>query len=203
MIQRRLLRLCAAAALAALCATAGAQNFPTRPLKLVVAFPAGGATDLIARVLAEYSGKRLGQQIIVENRPGAGGNIGTEAVARAAPDGSILPHIKAGALRALATTGPKRSEELPDVPTMEEAGFPGFVITPWWGVLVPVKTPPAIVGKLNRAINDALRDPGLIKRFDEAGLQIAGGPPERLGALSKSEAARWGKLVRERNIKAE
>jgi tripartite-type tricarboxylate transporter receptor subunit TctC len=324
MICQRLLRLCAAVALAALCGAAGAQSFPNRPLRLVVAFPAGGATDIIARVLAEYTGKRLGQQIIVENRPGAGGNIGTEAVARAAPDGytlslctigtcainasiyakpgydlerdfapvvlvasvvnvlatnpdvpartvkelvalakakpgtlsygssgyggsphlsgelfkqmagveithvpyrgsapvivdlrggqidlffdnapSILPHIKSGALRALATTGAKRSEELPDVPTMQEAGFPGFVITPWWGVLAPAKTPPAVIAKLNQAMNDALKDPGLIKRFDEAGLQIAGGPPDRLSGLSKSETARWGRLVRERNIKAE
>jgi tripartite-type tricarboxylate transporter receptor subunit TctC len=324
MIHRTLPRLCAAAALAALCAGAGAQNFPERPIKLVVAFPAGGTTDIVARVLAQYAGKRLGQQIIVENRPGAGGNIGTEAVARAAPDGytlslctigtcainasiypkpgydverdfapvvlvasvvnvlavnagvparsvqdlvtlakarpgalsygssghggsphlsgelfkqmagveithvpykgsapaivdlrggqidlffdnapSILPHVRSGALRALATTGAKRSEELPDVPTMEEAGFPGFVITPWWGVLAPAKTPPAVVAKLNRSMNEALRDRGLIKRFDEAGLQIAGGPPERLAALSKSETARWGKLVRSRNIKAE
>jgi tripartite-type tricarboxylate transporter receptor subunit TctC len=116
---------------------------------------------------------------------------------------SILPHIKSGALRALATTGAKRSGELPDVPTMEEAGFPGFVITPWWGVLAPAKTPPAVIAKLNQAVNDALKDPAVIKRFDEAGLRIAGGPPERLAALSKSETARWGKLVRERNIKVE
>src|SRR5512134_2569946 len=89
MIHRTLLHLCAAVALA-LCAGAGAQNFPERPIKLVVAFPAAGATDIVARVLAQVAGKRLGQQIIVENRPGAGGNIGTEAVARAAPDGYTL-----------------------------------------------------------------------------------------------------------------
>ncbi|HEU5284461.1 MAG TPA: tripartite tricarboxylate transporter substrate-binding protein, partial [Burkholderiales bacterium] len=116
---------------------------------------------------------------------------------------SILPHVRSGALRALATTGAKRSKELPDVPTMEEAGFPGFVITPWWGVLAPAKTPPAVIAALNRSMNEALRDRGLIERFDQAGLQIAGGPPERLAALSKSETARWGKLVRSRNIKAE
>ena len=301
-----------------------AEPYPSRPIKLVVPFPAAGTTDIIARILAEASGKRLGQQIIVENRPGAGGNIGTEAVARAAPDGytlslctigtcamnsgiypsmpydlerdfvavvlvggvsnvltvnpkvqartvkelvaiakakpgalsygssgygtslhfsgellksmadvetthvpykgsapaivdllggqidlffdnvpSILPHIKSGAVRALATTGPKRSKALPDVPTMEESGFPGFVIQPWWGVLAPAKTPPAIVAKLNQVFNDALKDPAVTKRFDELDLDVVGGRPEQLRALSRSETAKWGKLARERNIRAE
>jgi tripartite-type tricarboxylate transporter receptor subunit TctC len=299
-------------------------GYPDRPIKLVVAFPAGGTTDIVARVLAEYAGRRLGQQMIVENRPGAGGNIGTELVARAAPDGytlslctigtcainssvypklsydvardfapivlgghvvnvlavhpavpaktvrelvalakakpdaltyassgyggsphlsaellkdiagveithvpykgsapaivdlrggqvdmffdnapSILPHVKAGALRALATTGTRRHKALPDVPTMVEAGFPGFVIQPWWGVIAPAKTPKAVIGTLNRAFNEALKDPAVIKRFDEVGLEIAGGTPEQLAATIQSETARWGKLVRERNIRAQ
>lgn len=303
---------------------AWAQGYPARLIKLVVAFPPGGTTDIIARVLAEAVGKRLGQQIIVENRPGAGGNLGTEAVARAAPDGytlslctigtcamnaaiyasmpydverdfipvvlvgsvsnvltvnpsvpaktvkelvalakskpgaltygstgygssphfagellkamagvemthvtykgsapaiidlrggqidvffdnapSILPHVKAGAVRALATTGAKRSKQLPDVPTMQEAGFPGFVIQPWWAVLVPAKTPPAIVAKLNQAFNEALRDPAVIKRFEEVDLDPAGGTPDQLHALIRSESAKWGKLARSRNIKAD
>ena len=308
----------------AVCATAWAQTYPTRPIKLVVAFTPGGTTDIIARVLAEAAGGRLGQQIIVENRPGAGGNLGTEAVARAAPDGytltlctigtcamnaaiypsmpydverdfapvvlaasvsnvltvnpavpaqtvkelvalaknkpgtltygstgygssphfagellkaqagveithvtykgsapaiidlrggqidvffdnapSILPHIKAGAVRALATTGAKRSKQLPNVPTMQEAGYPGFVIQPWWGVLAPAKTPPAIVAKLNEAFNGALRDPSVIKRFEEVDLDPAGGTPDQLHALIVSETAKWGKLARSRNIKAD
>lgn len=304
--------------------TAAAQSYPVRPIKLVVAFPPGGTTDIIARVVAEAAGKRLGQQIIVENRPGAGGNLGTELVARAAPDGytlslctigtcamnagiypsmpyrverdfapvvlvgsvsnvltvrpsvparnvqelvalaraqpdsltygstgygssphfsgellkamahvqithvpykgsapaiidlrgaqidmffdnapSILPHVKAGAVRALATTGTKRSQKLPDVPTMQEAGFAGFVIQPWWGVIVPAKTPPAVVARLNGAINAALQDPAVIKRFDEIDVDIAGGTPEQFRTFIQSENAKWGKLARERNIRAE
>jgi tripartite-type tricarboxylate transporter receptor subunit TctC len=304
--------------------TAAAQSYPVRPIKLVVAFPPGGTTDIIARVVAEAAGKRLGQQVIVENRPGAGGNLGTEMVARAAADGytlslctigtcamnaaiypsmpynlerdfapvvligsvtnvltvrpsvpaknvqelvalakaqpdsltygstgygssphfsgellkamahvqithvpykgsapaiidlrggqidmffdnapSILPHVKASALRALATTGAKRSQKLPDVPTMQEAGFAGFVIQPWWGVIVPVKTPAAIVARLNSAINEALKDPAVIKRFDEIDVDIAGGTPEQFRTFIQSESVKWGKLARDRNIKAE
>ncbi len=312
-----------AAALAPLGETQ-AQAYPSRPIKLVVPVTPGGTTDLIARVLAESAGKRLGQQIIVENRAGAGGNVGTEAVAKSPADGytlalctigtcainlsiydkpgydiekdfvpvilvgkvvnvlvvnpnvpaktvkelvalakskpdkltygssgygssphlagellksmaaveithvpykgsapaiidlrggqidlffdnapSILPQVKANAVRALATTGTKRSPLLPDVPTMQEAGFSGFVIEPWWGVVAPVKTPAAVVAKLNQAFNEALKDATVLKRFSESGVEGIGGTPERLAAQIKVELPRWGKLVKERNIKAE
>ena len=301
-----------------------ADDYPTHPMRLVVPFPTGGTSDIIGRVMAEYSSRLLKQQMIVENRAGAGGNIGTEAVAHAAPDGytlslctigtcainasmyattgydiardfapvilvgrvvnilavnpalkaasmkelvalakskpgaltygssgygssphlsgellksiagidvvhvpykgsapaiidlragqiqmffdnapSILPHVKAGAVRALATTGAQRAKVLPDIPTMEESGFPSFVITPWWGVLVPARTPAPIVARLNQVMNAVLKDPIVMKRFDELGVDIVGGSAEHLGTYMQSESARWGKLVRSRNIRAE
>lgn len=312
------------AAIAVHATPAWPQAYPKRPIKLVVPFPAGGTTDIVARILAEHASRRLGQQMIAENRAGAGGNIGTAAVANAPADGytlslctigtcainlamyanpgydiardfspvglvggvtnvlavnpavparnvkelvalakarpnalsygssgygssphlagellkamagvemthvpykgsapaiidlrggqiqlffdnapSILPHVKAGALKAFATTGSKRSRALPDVPTMEEAGFPGFVIEPWWGVIAPAKTPADAIAKLNKVINEVVADPAVIKRFEEIDLNPWGGTPQRMGDLIKSEGARWGKLVRERKIKAE
>jgi tripartite-type tricarboxylate transporter receptor subunit TctC len=317
-------RVTLAAVLLLLAPLTGAQQYPTKPIRLIVPFPAAGTTDIVGRIIAEYTGKVLGQQIIVDNRPGAGGNLGTELAMRAAADGytlilctigtcainasiyptlnfdmtrdfapvilaggvsnvlavnnelkarnvkelvalakaspgkliygssgygssphlsaelfksmagvdithvpykgsapaildlrggkiqmffdnapSILPQIKGGAVRALATTGAKRSRALPDVPTMEEQGFKGFVISPWWGVLAPAKTPPAIITTLNQAMNQVLSNPEVIKKFEDVDLDVWGGTPEQLGAMIKSETAKWGKLVRERNIKAD
>jgi tripartite-type tricarboxylate transporter receptor subunit TctC len=317
-------RIALATLLLMLAPLSGAQQYPTKPIRLIVPFPAAGTTDIVGRILAEYTGKVLGQQIIVDNRPGAGGNLGTELAMRAPADGytlvlctigtcainasiyprlnfdmtrdfapvilaggvsnvlavnnelkarnvkelvalakaspgkliygssgygssphlsaelfksmagvdithvpykgsapaildlrggkiqmffdnapSILPQVKGGAVRALATTGTKRSPALPDVPTMEEQGFKGFVISPWWGVLAPAKTPPAIIAKLNQAMNQVLNNPEVIKKFEDVDLDVWGGTPEQLGAMIKSETARWGKLVRERNIKAD
>jgi tripartite-type tricarboxylate transporter receptor subunit TctC len=312
------------ALLLALATAAGAQQYPAKPIRLIVPFPAAGTTDIVGRIMAEYTGRVLGQQIIVDNRPGAGGNLGTELAMRAPADGhtlllctigtcainasiysglgfditrdfapvilvggvsnvlavnnevkarnvkelvalakaspgkliygssgygssphlsaellksmagvdivhvpykgsapaildlrsgkihmffdnapSILPQVQGGAVRAIATTGPKRTRALPEVPTMEEQGFKGFVISPWWGVLAPAKTPPSVVTRLNQAMNQALANREVVRKFQDADLDIWGGTQEQLAAMIRSETARWGKLVRERGIKAD
>ena len=317
----RFFPLCTALLIA--CA-AHAQNFPDRPVKIVVPFPPGGSSDIVARTLANGATEVLGQQVVIENVPGAGGNLGTARAAKAAPDGytltqctigtcsinsslyanpgfdvqkdfvpvfftggvmnvftvnnnfpaknmqemvawakanpgrltygssgigasnhltpewlafltgismlhvpykgsgpaiidvvggqimmfndnepSILPQIKAGKVRALAVTGPQRSTALPDVPTMEEAGYKGFVVEPWFGFMAPKGTPMAVVDKLNAAFNAALQNPRIRNRLEETGLRPVGGPPERLSDQIRTESERWAKVIKANNIRAE
>ncbi|HMG59826.1 MAG TPA: tripartite tricarboxylate transporter substrate binding protein [Burkholderiales bacterium] len=305
-------------------ATAQAQTFPSKPLRLVVPFGPGGSSDVVARVMADGATEALGQPMLIENVPGAGGNIGTARVVKAAPDGytlvectigtcainpsiyaqtgydlrkdfapvflvggvmniftvhpsmsvksiaelvayikanpgklpvaigavgssnhltpvwfasiagldmlyvpfkgagdaitallggqvmmfvdnepSILPQIKAGKARPLAVTGPRRSTYLPEVATMEELGYKGFVVEPWYGFMVPQGTPRAAVERLNSAFNAAIRNPRIKARLEEAGLRLIGGAPERLGEQIKSESERWAKVVKANNVKVE
>jgi tripartite-type tricarboxylate transporter receptor subunit TctC len=305
-------------------ATAQAQTFPSKPLRLVVPFGPGGSSDVVARIMADGATEALGQPMLIENVPGAGGNIGTARVVKAAPDGytlvectigtcainpsiyaqtgydlqkdfapvflvggvmniftvhpsmsvksiaelvayikanpgklpvaigavgssnhltpvwfasmagldmlyvpfkgagdaitallggqvmmfvdnepSILPQIKAGKARPLAVTGPRRSTYLPEVATMEELGYKGFVVEPWYGFMVPQGTARAAVERLNTAFNAAIQNPRIKKRLEEAGLRLIGGAPERLGEQIKSESERWAKVVKANNVKVE
>ncbi len=307
-----------------LCATTYAQTFPSKPLKLVVPFGPGGSSDVVARIMADGAGEALGQTMLIENVPGAGGNIGTARVVKAAPDGytlvectigtcainpsiyaqtgydlrkdfapvflvggvmniftvhpsmpvksiaelvayvkanpgklpvaigavgssnhltpvwfasiagldmlyvpfkgagdaitallggqvmmfvdnepSILPQIKAGKARPLAVTGPRRSVYLPEVATMEELGYKGFVVEPWYGFMVPQGTPRASVEKLNAAFNAAIRNPRIKARLEEAGLRLVGGAPGRLDEQIRGESERWAKVVKANNVKVE
>ena len=307
-----------------LCATTYAQTFPSKPLKLVVPFGPGGSSDVVARIMADGAGEALGQTMLIENVPGAGGNIGTARVVKAAPDGytlvectigtcainpsiyaqtgydlrkdfapvflvggvmniftvhpsmpvksiaelvayvkanpgklpvaigavgssnhltpvwfasiagldmlyvpfkgagdaitallggqvmmfvdnepSILPQIKSGKARPLAVTGPRRSAYLPDVATMEELGYKGFVVEPWYGFMVPQGSPRAAIERLNAAFNAAIRNPRIKTRLEEAGLRLVGGAPERLGEQIRGESERWAKVVKANNVKVE
>ncbi len=306
-------------------ASAHAADFPQKPIRLIVPFPAGGTSDIVARIVAERAAKSLGQNIIIDNRAGAGGNIGMEAAAKAAPDGytlgycsigtcamnvgvyreklpyhperdfapvmligtisnilvannklpakniaelvalakskpggltiassgygssphlcaellkdfagidlthipykgsapaiadleggqidlffdnspSILPHIKAGSLRALAVTGTKRLPALPEVSTLQQAGFKEFLVEPWFGILAPAKVSPAIIAKLNEAFNDAAKDPSVIARLRQSEMDVVGGSPEKLGTLIHSEIEKWSQISRKHDIRLE
>ena len=314
---------CALATLAVL-PSAHADAYPDHPIRWVVPFPAGGAMDNIARTLGEEMSKSMGQAIVVENRPGAGGNIGAELVARSPADGYTLiivangmavnpalygrlnydpvkdfapvsllavvpnvlvtskakklpatvpdliaaaratpdkytyasagngtsihlagelftsltgvkmlhvpykgsgpamtdllggqvdymfdsitsakPHIDSGKLTPIAVTTAKRSSTLPNVPTLAEAGVKGYDLSPWFAAFVPAKTPPAVVARLNQAMVDALAKPSVRTRLAGIGAEPIGSTPAQLGKHLAAETDKWGKLIRERGIRAD
>jgi len=310
--------LAAAAACALWPALAAAQAFPTKPITIIVPFAAGGTTDILARIIAQGLTAELGQSVVVDNRAGAGGNIGGQAAARAAADGytlfmgtvgthainaalykkmpfdpvkdfapltrvanvpnllvanpaqpfktvqeliayakanpgkinfgssgsgssihlsgelfksmakvdmqhvpykgsapavtdllgnqiaimfdnmpSAIQHVRSGKLRAIAVTTAKRSPELPDVPTIAEAGVPGYEATSWFGMFAPAATPAPVVGQLNKALVKVLAQPDIKKKINEQGAETAGETPEQFAAFIQQEAVKWGKVVRE------
>src|SRR6185436_9288111 len=116
---------------------------------------------------------------------------------------AILPHIKAGRLRALAVTGRNRSALLPEVPTLAESGLPGYEAGSWYGILAPAGTPGAIVARLNAEINNAIHQPEVRERLAAEGAEVVGGTPEQFAVHIRSELARMKKLVREGGLRVE
>jgi tripartite-type tricarboxylate transporter receptor subunit TctC len=323
-MMRLLVHIVLALAIAVHAGPAIAQPYPSKPVRMIVGFAAGGGTDLQARMLAQKLSEYWGQPVVVENRAGAGGVLGADLVAKAAPDGytlmlgsinqnaiapavlasmpynaakdfapvvnvsysplvlnvnpsvpvrtvaeltdlakarpeqigiasggngttqhlaiamymiaagvrvvhvpykgsgqavadllsgqiqaafDVLPpsisYIRDGRLRALAVTTHKRAPQLPDVPTMEEAGLKGFEIINWYGIFAPAGTPANIVAKLNADINKALQDPTIVKRFEDSGLVVTGGTSEAFATYVQSEIVKFDKLAKAANIKVE
>ena len=114
---------------------------------------------------------------------------------------SARPHIESGKLRALGVTTAKRSSTLPNVPTLAEAGVPGYEVSPWFAVFMPAATPKAIVSKLNKALLDAMKDPEVAKRFETIGAEPVGSTPDELAQHLARESERWTQLITERGIK--
>lgn len=117
--------------------------------------------------------------------------------------GSIMPHVKAGRMRALGITSLKRSPLLPDVPTISEAGFPGFEVAVWYGFAAPAGTPPEIVAKLNSEINRILALDDVKKAFTDAGVEVLGGTTQQFDAFFKTQSARWATVIQAGNLTAE
>ena len=304
--------------------TTFAAGYPERPLRYVIPSAAGGGPDVAARVVMNQLGKQLERQVIIDNRPGASGIIGTDVIAKATPDGytighgniltmaigphvhpklpyhpvssfqpvvhmygtpnllavtlslpvnsvkeliayakknpdtllfasagsgssvhvgmelfklmtgtqmthvpfkaatvaitdliagrvqlmadninSIGPHVKAGRLRGLAVTSAKRVPAFAELPTMAEAGVPGFDVSAWAGVIVPAGTPKAIVTRLNAEVNRALAAPAVAEKLPELGLIVAGGTPEQFVEHIRRESVRWADVVKRANVKAD
>jgi len=323
MFRKLLATLLGAIALASGAPNASAQAYPSKPIRIVVGFTPGGGVDINARLLAPKLTEDFGQQVIVENRPGAGTNIANEFVARAAPDGytvlintaavainmslykkvgydalrdfaplslfsmspnilvvhasvpvknlkefialakarpgqlnfssagagttqhlagelfnlrtgtkmvhvpyrgsapsltalisgevdltyanipAISAHVKAGRLRPLANLGPKRSDQLPEVPTMRGAGIKGVEVVVWYGLLAPAATPRDIVAKLAEAIARAARAPDTRQRLLDLGAEPVGNTPEEFGKLLREEVARWAEVVKVSGARAD
>ncbi len=316
-------RMLVACVLAALSSGLWAQSWPSKPIRMIIAFPPGGPTDLVSRVLAQKLSEQLGQQVFVDNKPGAGGNIAAELAAKAAPDGytvfyntsaivigpalygkvnydtlkdfapvlltasvplvlvvnpqlpaksvkeflelaktragtlnysssgtgtithlasamvstqtgiqtqhipykgsapglvdlasgqtqfmidtmnTVLPYVRDNRLRGLAVTSSKRSALMPELPTLAEAGLPGFEAAAWQGIVVPVGTPVEIIQKLNAETNKALTHPDIRARLAAQGADILGGTAAEYAAYLRSEMPRWAKAVKDSGAKAE
>lgn len=296
----------------------GAADYPNRPIRMVVAFTPGGGTDIVGRLASKGISDMLGQPVVVDNRPGAGGNIGTEFVARAAPDGytlvtggtgshainsslypklsfdpiadfspislvastpylmvvnnslpvktlqefiqyakapprqinmasssnggmphlsgelfkmmtgvkmthipykgtgsiftdliagevqvlfgdimATIPHVRSGRLRALGVTSTTRSPILPDVPTISEAGVPGYDSVGWFGVFAPANTPRPIINKLHAALVKYTSLPDVRERFAGLGADVIANTPQQFAVIQKADTARWARVVKE------
>jgi tripartite-type tricarboxylate transporter receptor subunit TctC len=319
----RLLRALSAVVLASAMPLATAQSqtdaWPSRPIKFIVPFAPGGGADVVARLIGGKLADSLGKPVVIENRPGASGNIGAAAAAHAPPDGytiafaysgthainptlypdagfknsdfapvilmmtvpqvltegasvpannmkelialakaqpgklnfassaafnqlaaalfnemaginvvhvpygggaasttamlagdvayqftdppAVLPFIKAGKLKAIAVTSAKRSALFPDLPTVAEAGLPGYEATSWNGIVVPAATPAPIVARLNAEINKILAAPEMRAKLADLGYEPVGGTPEEFGTHMTREEAKWGKIVKASNLK--
>lgn len=309
-----------AAALSSL--DAAAQAYPSRTVRIVVGFPAGGPTDIVSRLMAQRLSERLGQSFVVDNRPGAGGVLATEQVVKSAADGHtllmgtiggltvsqhllakmpydtlrdlapitqavsntnimvlhpslpvksvkefialararpdaltyassgngtithlsgelfklmtqvrmthvpykggapaltalisgevglsfenaliVIPHIRAGRMRPIAVTGARRTQALPDVPTMEEAGVQGYQATGWYGLLAPVAVPQEVLAKLHAESVQILRSRDVADKLAAMGSEAIGNTPAEFSAFIRSEAEKWGKVVRAAGMK--
>ena len=307
-----------------LATSAFAQTYPSRAIRIVVAFPAGGGSDLAARVVAQKLSESFGQPVVVENRVGANGSVGAEAVARTAPDGytlvmgsnanittnphlmalpydpmkdlapvamltvnplllfvnpevipvgslkefvdyvrardgkvdyasagngspahlsgellkltagirmvhvpykggppgvndvlggrvgvmlaaapTVLPQIRAGKLRGIATTGAKRSAYAPEIPTIAESGYPDFDVVIWNALFAPAATPPAVIARLHGEIDRVLETPEVGDTLLKQGAEVRPMSDSAFRALLAAEYARWGRVIREAKIKVE
>ena len=305
-------------------ATAVAQEFPNKAIRFILPYPVGGSIDIAGRMVAQRLAESLGQSVVVDNRTGAGGVVGTEAAAHAPADGytllmggtgtlalspylrrrlpydpdrdfvpvtrlviipyvlvvhpalrvsdigelialakarpdeinyasggsgsaphlagelfktlanvrlthvpykgstpaitdtisgqvqltftgipSVLAHIRSGRLRPIGVTSAKRASALPDVPTIAESGVPGYVMEPWFGVLLPARTPNALVVRLNGELLKILQNPAIRERLAVEGFEAAGDTPAQFAAYIKLEQAKWADVIRKAGIVAD
>jgi tripartite-type tricarboxylate transporter receptor subunit TctC len=209
---------------------AWAQSHPNKPIKLIVPFPAGGTTDIVARLVAQRMGESMGQPVLVDNKGGAGGAIGADLVAKAAPDDyTILMHNisfpLSSAAQALAKTSPFNvdtdfagisiavylpfvwtahpnvpAKDLPDAPTVRELGMPSLELGGWNGLFAPTKTPEDIIERLQREVAAAVRHPDLSERLADLGADSVGSSPAEQDAMLRRQMDQFRAVIREMKL---
>jgi tripartite-type tricarboxylate transporter receptor subunit TctC len=171
---------------------ANASDYPTKPIRLIAPNEPGGPTDILARTLAQKLSVSLGQSVIVENRaaPALIDLVSGQIHVMFATALSVKQHIQSGKVRPLAVTTATRSAAFPDLPTIAEAGVPGFDATTWHGLFAPAGTPTEIVSRLNADVNLILQMPDVRKLLESMGADIKGGTSRELGDHVQSEIAK-------------
>jgi tripartite-type tricarboxylate transporter receptor subunit TctC len=161
----------------------------------------GGSIHLSGELFKSMAGVRMTHIAYRGSAPAVTDLIGGQV--QLMFDSSVIPHIKSGKLRALGVTSTTRSSALPDVPTIAEAGLPGYEATAWFGILAPAGTPAAIVTKLNTGLNTALRDPGVASWMKSQGFEAKGGSPAAFAKHIKKETVKWARVVKESGATAD
>lgn len=174
------------------------------PGKLTLATPSSGSINHMAiEMFQAATGTKFNLVHYKGNAPALNDLVGGHAQASFDQLTSSLPHVKAGKLRALAVTSARRAPELPEIPTLEEAGFPGLQAVTFTAILAPRNTPPEVIAKLNAAVNKALQTPSVRERFAASGAHVQGSTPEEFYRFLQSEQTRWSKVIKDANIKSD
>lgn len=171
-----------------------------------LAFASGGNGTILqmqGELLQQQTGVRFIHVPYKGDTPALQDTLAEQVQFMFAPAAAALPHVQAGKLRALAVTSAQRLKALPEVPTMGEAGMKDFVVEQWQAVFAPAKTPAPVVQRLNQEINKALKDPTVAALADKLGVTLVGGTPQQLGDLQKADSAKWAKVIKDGNIKAD
>jgi tripartite-type tricarboxylate transporter receptor subunit TctC len=163
----------------------------------------GSSNHLTMELLMKMTGVKMAHIPYKGSAPAVTAMIGGEIDALFDNVPNVVQHIKAGRMKVIGVSGLQRSTLLPDTPTVAEAGVPGFEVNVWFGMQVPAGTPKAVVDKLNRDIVTLLKEPDVVQRFRNQGVEVAASTPEQFGALVRSEITKWTQLIREANIRIE